>query len=136
MTHAERNARYAQTDKGRAAAARKRSRYRATERGRAVEKAARERYWASEKGRAAQRRYAATDKSRERYKRQYELDRDSGKNAARKAVAKAIAKGTLTRGPCLVCGAEKVHAHHPLGYGEHRLTVEWFCPKHHYAVHH
>lgn len=56
--------------------------------------------------------------------------------AAHHAVARAIGRGRLVRQPCAVCGATKVHAHHPRGYvGDARLDVEWLCALHHHQAH-
>jgi hypothetical protein len=55
------------------------------------------------------------------------------KNRARSAVSWALKKGTLTRQPCEVCGAEKTDAHHD-NYDE-PLGVRWLCRKHHRGVH-
>lgn len=52
---------------------------------------------------------------------------------AKDAVHSALSKGTLNRQPCEVCGAEKVHAHHP-DYSK-PLDVQWLCPTHHAKVH-
>jgi len=49
------------------------------------------------------------------------------------AVARAVASGTLTRGPCAVCGALKVHGHH--GDYSKPLDVVWLCPPHHRQLH-
>jgi hypothetical protein len=48
-------------------------------------------------------------------------------------VARAVKAGTLTRGPCQVCGAEKTDAHHD-DYGK-PLEVRWLCRLHHRQEH-
>lgn len=80
--------------------------------------------------------YRASEKGREADRRQRQRSTASGKDAARQAVKYAVMKGWLNREPCNVCGAERVHAHHPFGYDrENRLRVVWLCPKHHSAAH-
>lgn len=60
-------------------------------------------------------------------------------DAQRKAydlIEDRVRNGRLVPGPCVDCGAEKVHAHHPNGYeGEASLDIVWLCPKHHQAAH-
>lgn len=82
------------------------------------------------------------------YYRQYDRDRaklrgalglkrhrkkNPGKTRARSATSNAVRDGTLTKGPCEVCGEKKVHAHHD----DYRkpLSVRWLCFKHHWQVH-
>jgi len=49
-------------------------------------------------------------------------------------VWRALKNGRLKKTPCLICGATKnVQAHHP-DYA-HPLSIVWFCPKHHCALH-
>ena len=48
---------------------------------------------------------------------------------AHDAVSKALASGALERGPCEVCGASEVVAHHD-DY-DAPLTVRWLCTQHH-----
>lgn len=45
----------------------------------------------------------------------------------------ALKTGKLKREPCVICGKEFVHGHHP-DYDK-PLEVVWLCPKHHKAVH-
>lgn len=45
----------------------------------------------------------------------------------------AIKRGLISKRPCVVCGDENVHAHHP-DYSK-PLEVIFVCPKHHYAMH-
>lgn len=52
---------------------------------------------------------------------------------ARWQVHRALRTGRLTRQPCEVCGAEKVHAHHD-DYSR-PLEVRWLCPAHHREIH-
>lgn len=47
----------------------------------------------------------------------------------------ALDGGRIVRQPCMVCGAEKTHAHHHLGYAGHELDVVWLCPLHHRQAH-
>jgi hypothetical protein len=49
------------------------------------------------------------------------------------ALASAIRRGIVQRGPCEVCGAEKVDGHHP-DY-DRPAHVIWLCRKHHGALH-
>ena len=46
---------------------------------------------------------------------------------------RALRDGILIKGPCEVCGASKVHAHHD-DYGE-PLNVRWLCVTHHWEHH-
>lgn len=55
------------------------------------------------------------------------------KQRARLLVNQAIARGSLTRQPCEVCGAEKVDAHHE-DYAQ-PLAVRWLCRQHHLQIH-
>jgi len=48
---------------------------------------------------------------------------------AHNAVNNAVRDGKLQKQPCRVCGAERVHAHHP-DYSK-PLEVVWLCPAHH-----
>lgn len=52
---------------------------------------------------------------------------------ARKATRRAISDGSLTKGPCEVCGRAIAEAHHD-DYGK-PLDVRWLCP-HHHRQHH
>lgn len=54
---------------------------------------------------------------------------------ARNAVNTAIRKGTLHRGPCERCGAERAAAHHRNGYSN-PLDVVWLCGMCHGMEHH
>lgn len=51
------------------------------------------------------------------------------KTSAQGKAQRAIRRGDLVRQPCVVCGHEKVLAHHP-DYDK-PLDVVWLCPKHH-----
>ena len=51
---------------------------------------------------------------------------------ARIHVHNAIARGKMTKEPCVVCGKEKVEAHHP-DYTK-PLEVIWYCRLHHVAA--
>ncbi len=57
---------------------------------------------------------------------------DAVKVAARRAVGHAVARGTITPGPCEVCG-QKAEAHHD-DYSE-PLEVRWLCRPHHAQLH-
>ena len=48
-------------------------------------------------------------------------------------VKQAIKYGILKVEPCLVCGSEKVHAHHE-DY-DRPYNVKWLCPQHHKDAH-
>ena len=52
---------------------------------------------------------------------------------ARNKLNNAKNGGAITQQPCVVCGDNKVHAHHP-DYSK-PLDVVWLCQKHHVAVH-
>jgi hypothetical protein len=75
---------------------------------------------------------------------------EKGKEAAKKATKKMVIKypekwkarsiaryavkiGTLIKGKCIVCGEDKVEAHHE-DYSN-PLKVVWFCNKHHVEHH-
>lgn len=55
------------------------------------------------------------------------------RDRARHLVTRAIKTGRLKRGPCEVCGALDVHAHHD-DYDK-PLQVRWLCQQHHQAHH-
>ncbi|QHJ81023.1 MAG: hypothetical protein [Caudoviricetes sp.] len=55
------------------------------------------------------------------------------KRHAHNLVRNALRRGELTRGPCEVCGVEKVVGHHD-DY-DRPLDVRWLCEKHHKAWH-
>ena len=48
-------------------------------------------------------------------------------------IAVRIFRGKLKREPCVICGNDKTHAHHP-DYSK-PLEIVWFCPKHHRQLH-
>ena len=52
---------------------------------------------------------------------------------AQRAVDTAIRNGSLQRGTCEVCGAERVDAHHD-DYSK-PLDVRWLCRRHHLQLH-
>lgn len=57
------------------------------------------------------------------------------KRQASLMVRQAVAAGTLTRGPCEVCGTtERIHGHHD-DYSK-PLSVRWLCSSHHSKWHH
>jgi hypothetical protein len=101
-------------------------RWKATPNGRASTK----RYEQSEKGRVTRRRANAAWKSRN-------LPRVREHNRVLQNVRYAVQTGKIAKAPCMVCGADRVHAHHPRGYDrEHMFDVEWLCPRHHTDAHH
>ena len=55
------------------------------------------------------------------------------KHRARRIVAGYIRKGYMTRKPCVHCGTEPAHAHHP-DYSK-ELTVTWLCVRCHHNEH-
>lgn len=55
------------------------------------------------------------------------------KRRAHWRVKDAIKRGHLVKGPCEVCGSERVHAHHD-DYSK-PLEVRWLCPTHHGEAH-
>ena len=61
-------------------------------------------------------------------------ERDRKKERARSKTRTAIEHGLLSPGPCKVCGAAEVQAHH-LDYDapDAHLEVEWLCVLHHAA---
>lgn len=58
---------------------------------------------------------------------------DPEKHRAHAAVREALRKGALIKEPCKICGDPDSEAHHP-DYSK-PLDVEWYCSKHHHAVH-
>jgi hypothetical protein len=76
-----------------------------------------------------------TYQARKAYERKYAAANKEKLNA-RQAVYRAIKSGSLVRGKCVVCGAEKVQAHHHLGYEKHNwINVQWLCQTHHSQAH-
>lgn len=65
--------------------------------------------------------------------RQRKLQKYDAKRRVNKIVDNAIRRGALTRLPCQICGASRVHAHHP-DYSK-PLEVVWLCPVHHGEQH-
>ncbi|ARC39157.1 hypothetical protein A6J80_23095 (plasmid) [Paracoccus yeei] len=55
------------------------------------------------------------------------------KYAAHLLVQQALNTGRLRKGPCEVCGALKVDAHHD-SYDD-PLAVRWLCRRHHVRLH-
>lgn len=103
----ERQHKYAQTERGRATAAR---------------------YEATPEARVVRNRANAAWKARHR-----EVSRP--KNAARERVRRAVLSGQLVKQPC-PCGEVQVQAHHPNGYdGAAALDVVWLCSRHHAEAH-
>ena len=49
------------------------------------------------------------------------------------ALASALRRGIVQRGPCEVCGAQKVDGHHP-DY-DRPADVRWLCRRHHAEAH-
>jgi hypothetical protein len=85
----------------------------------------------------AQRAYRARHPERAREadrpaKRRWNA-RNAEKIRAHTAVHNAIRRRKLQRGPCEVCGADRVHAHHD-DYSK-PLVVRWLCPLHHRQLH-
>jgi hypothetical protein len=89
------------------------------------------RYRQSVKGQAKIKAYRKSDASKATNARWYAENRY--KAAAHTLVQRAVAAGRMTKQPCEVCGAEKVHAHHD-DY-EKPLEVRWLCPTHHKVAH-
>lgn len=56
------------------------------------------------------------------------------KYLAHLAVQQALSAGKLSKGPCEVCGAASVDAHHD--HYEEPLNVRWLCRSHHVKLHH
>lgn len=77
--------------------------------------------------------YAKNRDKRLRYYKEYAI-KNKHKRQAKDKVRWALFKGRLTKGPCEVCGALKVQAHHN-DYSK-PLEVKWLCPRHHQRLHH
>ena len=67
---------------------------------------------------------------RERYANDAEFNK---RKKARNAISIRLKRGTIQRGCCEVCGAEKTQAHH-VDYNR-PLDVRWLCNTHHRAIH-
>jgi hypothetical protein len=83
-------------------------------------------------------RVAAHDKARANTdERRASLRRSELRNPekvkARNIASNHIRRGTMTKQPCVICGKEKVEAHHP-DYSK-PLEVIWYCRLHHVAAH-
>lgn len=59
--------------------------------------------------------------------------KDPAKYKARTALGNAVRDGKIAKQPCVICGAEKVEAHHN-DYSR-PLEVIWFCRAHHKQHH-
>lgn len=59
--------------------------------------------------------------------------RNRHKRRAHLLVKRALNKGILQKGPCSICGALNVEAHHP-DYSR-PLFVVWLCKKDHHKIH-
>jgi hypothetical protein len=76
------------------------------------------------------------DRSRQYRAEHPQRDRTYKGGWAPQAVYQAIKAGKLTKLPCQVCGALRVHAHHPHGYeGKAIYDVVWLCALHHKQAH-
>jgi hypothetical protein len=102
---------------------------------RARSRAAYQRPEAKEKQRKYYATYNATPKGKEVRAKAIAASRAKNKSAvnARAAVQWAVMKGKLKPLPCLICGSEKVEAHH--GSYDLPLDVSWLCRKHHAQLH-
>ena len=83
-----------------------------------------------------QRRLRSTPEGRAiiNAKRKAQYWRSPEKTSARWKVKRALRIGTLTKGPCSVCGAQvNVQAHHRDYFKP--LEVEWMCEEHHRQIH-
>jgi hypothetical protein len=67
-----------------------------------------------------------------RYKKR-QVERYPDRCKARKKVYNALLTGRIFKLPCLICGEEKVFAHHE-DYSK-PLEVVWLCRKHHIEYH-
>lgn len=81
----------------------------------------------AERVKESNQRALASGKAYERTKRMNKKFPDKLK--ARAKLAYAVKTGQITKKPCEVCGATKVHGHHP-DYSK-PLEVQWLCAKHH-----
>lgn len=71
--------------------------------------------------------------------RQSHIQKQREQQASLTAVYMAVKLGRLTRPEtCSECGgAERIQAHHHLGYAKtHRLDVKWLCVSCHHKLHH
>lgn len=74
------------------------------------------------------------EQDRKEYMREY-MKKNREENP-HKWAARTYARKMLKKQPCMECGAEKVQAHHHVGYApENWLNVQWLCKKHHMAAH-
>lgn len=143
------NAKYRNSEKGKAA----RARYFSSEKAKATKKAyetsaagkaSKAKYDAKESVVARKKAYEASDKAKARRKAydSSESRRTASmrarekfpeRNAARTAVARALKLKQLTRLPCFICGNANTQGHHP-DYAA-PLDVVWLCKKHHDEIH-
>lgn len=81
--------------------------------------------------RESEKKYAASDKGRERSVRGEKTDRERHpeRHRARQMLRYAVRSGKIKRQPCQVCGDEKSQGHHE-DYNK-PLDVQWFCQAHH-----
>jgi len=81
------------------------------------------------------RAYAKTEKgavATKKGKRAW-YEKNKHKRSAMDKVGRAVRAGKLSKLPCVVCGEERVEAHHP-NYDE-PLNVVWLCTRHHADMH-
>jgi len=77
--------------------------------------------------------WANNNPEKKRAIRKAHSERFPEKQKAREVALYAIRSGKLIRGPCEICGATKVQAHHE-DYSK-PLDVNWLCIRHHIERH-
>jgi hypothetical protein len=80
-------------------------------------------------------RYRAGSAGKEAHKRDARkwMKLNPEKARAHRILNYALARGVISKEPCFICGAEKVHGHHR-DYSK-PLEVIWLCHRHHMEEH-
>src|SRR4030095_1753477 len=80
-------------------------------------------------------RYRAGDSGKEAHKKDARkwMDKNPEKTRADRILNYAIKRGVVSKEPCWICGAERVHGHHR-DYSK-PLQVIWLCHRHHMEEH-
>ncbi len=90
---------------------------------------------ATPEGKAVRDAYLKTRIQQDRERKRSYKNPIKERNQAKWAVSNAIKTGKLQKMPCIMCGVEKVEAHHPSYSPEMFLNVVWLCKKHHSEIH-
>lgn len=84
---------------------------------------------------SARKAYAKTDAGKDRHRSANAnwIAKRPERRKASHAVNNALRNGSIQKLPCLICGSQKVEAHHP-DYSR-PLDVVWLCVEHHKEIH-